>query len=115
MRVDALVQLPAKADFWDFITSQSPVDGELSQEYHFKKQVKLMFSDTEGILSVFCRDLLPFNGQLRNIVDKAGVVVLDVTGPERIMYLGTPVAQFDVYGNVIGYKYTLTINGKRVR
>lgn len=108
MRVDTLLPLTARAEYWDFTETQNPDTNELFREYHKAADIKLMVTETQGVQLAFARELMVFNGQLRNIVDPQGNKILDVSGEGKYIFLGTGVAQFDVFGNVMGYKYTLT-------
>lgn len=109
MRADSLLRLPASAEFWNFTVTQDPISGEVVQTYAKDSDIRLMLTEKNDVPIAFTRELLPFNGQLRNIVDASATPILDVLGNTRVAWLGSPVAQFDVFGNIIGYKYTLTV------
>lgn len=107
MRVDTLVPLQHFAEYWDYTTTQIPDSNETINEYFKSADIRVMMTENNGVPLAFCRELLRFNGQLRNVTDPNGVEILD---PNRggYYFIGTAVAQFDVFGNIMGYKYTIT-------
>jgi hypothetical protein len=108
MRVDALIPLTAKAEYWDFNEVRDEDSGAVTLVYFKSKDIRLMVTEDRGLPLIFARDLMRFNGQLRNLTDPNGLPILDISGETKFMFLGSPLAQFDIYGQVMGYKYTVT-------
>jgi hypothetical protein len=108
MRADALIELPIFAEYWDYTVEQSDSGAEI-YNYFKAADIKLMLTEsTGGTPIVFCRDLLKFKGQLRNVRDQSGTTVLGLEAGLNYLFVGSPVAQLDVFGNVMGYKYRIT-------
>lgn len=107
MRVDLLIPFTARAEYWDFTQTQSD-SGEIVDTYFKSADIKVMITENSGQPIAFTRELLKFNGQLRNVTDPHGTPILNTSGNDVYFYLGTPVPQFDVFGNIMGYKQTIT-------
>jgi hypothetical protein len=106
MRVDAVLEMTAQAEYWTYTVTQDPIDGTNKADYNFDRIVNLIITERNGLPLAFCRELLAWNTQLRNIKDVAGTQIFE---DNKVAYLGSPIAQFDVFGSVIGYKYTLSM------
>lgn len=107
MRVDSLIALPTKAEFWDFLETQDADTGEIIRTYSKSADIKVSLTADEAGYVVFVRERLSFNGQLRNIRDNRNSIILDA-GDNNIYTLGASTAQLDVFGNIMGYKHRIT-------
>ena len=90
------------------LTSVNPDSGETVNEYYKRDDIKVMLTENQGVMLVFCRELLSFNAQLRNVRDRRGNRIVDFGQQQAYFFIGSPTVQFDVFGNTMGYKYTLT-------
>lgn len=109
MRVDTLIPLPASAEYWDYTIGADPDSNETVLTYFKSADIKVMLTETNAVPLAFTRERLRFNGQLRNVRDPQGVAFMD-TSKGAFYFIGSAVPQFDVFGNVMGYKYTITPN-----